>query len=68
LELARNIGIELADKGFLPAQLQVAEMWYSGLGVEKNIDKAMEYLNKAIEQHPEGVPAIMRMWDIFTEY
>ena len=69
LELARNIGIALADKGFLTAQMMVAEMWYLGLGVEKNIDKTMEYLDKAIEQHPNGAPAIIKMWNhLMTEH
>ena len=68
LELARNIGIALADSGFLTAQLLAAKMWYLGLGVERDIDKAMEYINKAIEQHPDGTPAIMKMWDYLTDH
>lgn len=66
LELARNIGIALADNGFLIAQMMVVKMWYLGLGVEKDIDKAMEYLNKAIEQHPKGASAIIKLWNDLT--
>ena len=68
LELARNIGIALADSGFLTAQLLAAKMWYLGLGVERDIDKAMEYINKVIEQHPDGIPATMKMWDYLTDH
>ena len=63
LDLALEFGMKLAEAGFLIAQIDMMGIWYRGLGVEKNIDKAMEYFNKAIEQHPNGNSAIATFFE-----
>jgi flagellar biosynthesis GTPase FlhF len=42
--------MKLAKKGNAEAQFKVGEMYESGRGVEKNMDKAMKWINKAAAQ------------------
>ena len=53
---AAELFLKAADKGFVPAQYQLGCCYIEGVGVEKSLDKAIEWLTKANE-HSDGDPA-----------
>ena len=65
---ALHILLELDSKGDPEAQCMIGVIYLEGTGVRKNIDKAVEYLNKAAAvDNPEALYRLACLLEVFFE-
>ena len=51
-----------AKQGYADAQYNLAHMYYSGLGIEQNIDIARKWMQKAVDQgHIKAIDDIHKL-------
>ncbi|KAG1707812.1 Sel1-repeat-containing protein YbeQ [Nymphon striatum] len=62
--LAFPILLQLAEKGYIPAQYDVGKMYSSGLGIEKDETKAFQWVSSAANYgYPEAQNSLGLMYD-----
>ncbi len=56
--------MKLAEKGNAEAEYKVGEMYETGFGVEKNMDKALSWITKSAAQGHETAKFKLLYWDV----
>ena len=61
---AINLALNAAEKGYPPAENLIGVFYFNGIGLEKNLDKAIEYFKKAATQClPDGQFNLARFFE-----